>query len=398
MFTLRTSCLALAMAFSLAACNPAAEKPAASAASGSAAASGASAAPAGGELKVIIGAANPLTGPYAHWGKDAANGIQLALNEANAENITWNGQKVTFELMSEDDQADPKTATQVADRFVDKKVAAVLGHLTSGAAIPASKTYSDNNIPEVAYSVTSPTFTSNGYKNVFRVIANDAQQGMALADFAVKKQAVKNFAIVHDKSAYGEGLANDFAKAAEAAGAKKVDTQYTTTSATEFGAIVTALKASKPDLIFYGGMDAQAAPLVRELRRQGVTAKFMGADGVQTSEFPKLAKDAAEGVFASTAGASKEKMPGYAKFEEAYKKAYNQDVVAYAPYAYDATNVVLAAMKKAQSADPAKYLPELAKTSLDGVTGRIEFAENGDIKNGTVTVYELKGGKWQEVK
>lgn len=398
MLTLKKSVFALSVLLALAGCNQGGTEGAVAsgAANTSTPASGDTAA--GGDIKVVIGIAGPLTGSFANWGKDAANGAQLAVNDANAQNITWNGKKVSFVLMSEDDQADPKTATQVADRFVDKKVAAVIGHLTTGATMPASKTYHDNNIPEVAFSVTGPQYTQQGYKNAFRVIANDHQQGQALADYAVKKLGVKNFAVVTDKTAYGDGLSGDFAKAAAADGAKNLGTQYTTNSATEFGAIVTAMKAVKPELIFFGGMDAQGAPLVREIRRQGLTAKFMGADGIQTGEFAKLAKEDAIGVLASSAGASRDAMPGYQKFEEAYKKAYNQDVVAYAPNAYDATMVVIEAMKKAQSSDPAKYLPELAKISYDGVTGHIEFTDTGDIKNGVVTLYEYKDGKWNVLK
>ena len=351
--------------------------------------SAASPAPAS-DVKVVIATANPLTGPFAHWGKDAADGVKLAVDEANAKGLQWNGQNVHFEFISEDDQGDPKTAVTVAAGFVDKKVNVVVGHLTTGPSMAASKTYDENGIPEIVYSVTGPDFTNQGFKGAFRVIANDNQQGVALADYAVNKLGVKKFAVVQDKTAYGEGLANSFAQSAKDAGAELIDTQYTTNSATEFGAIVTALKTSNPDLVFYGGMDAQAAPLLREMRRQGLTAKFMGADGVQTPEFLKLSKEAAEGAFASTTGMPKEQMPGYATFNEAYQKAYNQEVVAYSPYAYDATNVIIEAMNQAQSGEPEKYLPKLAAIDYQGVTGRIQFQANGDIQNGVVTLYEGK--------
>lgn len=396
MLTLRKIGFAVATAMLLAACNQGGGAADNKAAAPATPASGEQAAPAaGGELVVKLGTANPLTGAFAEWGKDAANGVKLAVDEANAENLTWNGQKVKFELMSEDDMADPKAATQVADRFVDAKVSAVIGHLVTGASLPASITYNDHNIPMVAYSVTGPKFTQQGFKGVFRVISNDKQQGDALGAYAVNTLGAKTFAVIHDKTAYGEGLANDFATAAEAAGAKKVATEFTSTSATEFGAIVTAMKGAKPDLIFFGGMDPQGAPLLKELRKQGVEAKYMGADGLKTSNFPTLAGDAAEGAFASTASVADDKMPGRAAFAEKYKKAFGGEVVAYSPYAYDATNVVINAMKKAQSADPAKYLPELAATQFDGITGKIAFTENGDLKDGVVTIYTIKGGKWE---
>lgn len=391
MHMLRTTLIASVLSLSLFGCNQNS--------SSSSDASGSPSAAAGtGEIVIKIGAPNPLTGPFANWGKDAGNGITLAVEEANASNIEWDGQKVRFEVMAEDDQADPKSATQVADRFVDAKVAGIIGHLTSGTAMPAATIYSENNIPMISGSVTSPSYTKSGYKNAFRIIANDVQQSEALAKFAVEKLGVKTFGIIHDKTSYGEGLAGDFANAATKLGAKKIGEEYTNTTATEFGAIVTAMKAKQPDLIFYGGMDPQGGPLVKELRRQGVTALFMGADGIKTSAFPELAKDAADGVYAATAGAASDTMPGYAAFDKKFQDRFQTKIQAYAPYTYDATNVMIEAMKKAKSADPDKYAPEIAKTNYEGVTGHIEFTPEGDIKNGTVTLYQYKDGKWNTVQ
>lgn len=389
MFTLRHTAVAIMAAFALAACSQG---------SGDQAQKNVASQDGEQKINVIIATANPLTGPFAHWGKDAADGIKLAVDEANAKNIEWNGQKVHFEYMSEDDQGDPKTAAQVAARYADKKINVMVGHLTTGPSMVASKVYDENGIPEIVYSVTGPQFTEQGYKGVFRVIANDNQQGDALAEYAVNTLGVKNFAIVQDKTTYGEGLANAFADAAQKQGLTLVDTQYTTNAATEFGAIVTALKQKAPDLIFYGGMDAQAAPLVREMRRQGLEAKFMGADGVKTPEFIKLAGDSAAGVYGSTTGAPKENLPGFADFDAAYQKAYGKEMVAYSPYAYDATNVVIEAMNKAQSADAEKYIPLMRETDYAGVTGQIQFKENGDIKNGVVTLYQVKDGDWSLLK
>ncbi|SCK25346.1 branched-chain amino acid ABC transporter substrate-binding protein [Vogesella sp. LIG4] len=346
---------------------------------------------------VRIGSANPLTGPFAHWGHDADNGVKLAVDEANAAGLTLDGKKVSFEVQSEDDQADPKAATQVAQRFVDAGVVAVVGHLTSGAAIPASRIYHDAGIPMVAGSVTSPKFTQQGYNNTFRIIANDLQQGQALAKFAVGELKLKNIAIIDDRTTYGQGLADDFAKAVEAAGGKVVKREYTTNTATDFMAILTSLKAAKPELLFYGGMDAQAGPLLKQMRKLGLTARFMGADGVNTAEFIKLAGSDAEGAYASSAGASKELMPGFADFNSKYKAKFGSEIQAYAPYTYDAARVLIEAMKRANSADPKKFLPEIAKTQLQGVTGSIAFEPNGDVKNGTVTLYQLQNGAWKGV-
>ncbi|MGL6072228.1 branched-chain amino acid ABC transporter substrate-binding protein [Craterilacuibacter sp.] len=349
------------------------------------------------EVIVKIGSANPLTGPFAHWGRDSDNGVVLAIEEANAEGVTLAGQKVRFEVVSEDDQADPKTATQVAQRFLDAGVNGVVGHLTSGATIPASRIYSDAGIPMVAASVTSPKFTQQGYSNTFRIIANDTQQGDALAKFAVGELKAKNIAIIDDRTTYGQGLADDFAKAVEAAGGKVVKREYTSNSASDFMSILTSIKGTQPDLVFFGGMDAQAGPMVKQMQKIGIKAPFMGADGVNTAEFIKLAGSAAEGSYASSAGAAKDVMPGYAGFNQRFKTRFKGDIQAYAPYAYDATRVLISAMKRADSAEPVKYLPELSKTQLEGVTGAIAFDGKGDIKQGTVTLYQLKGGAWQTV-
>lgn len=379
--------LIAATAASIAACGgndkPAAESsaPAATAASG--------------DITVKIGSANPLTGPFAHWGRDADNGVQLAIEEANASGITLGGQKVKFQVVSEDDQADPKTATQVAQRFIDGGVVAIVGHLTSGAAIPASRIYSDAGVPMVAGSVTSPKFTQQGYNNTFRIIANDLQQGQALAKFAVTDLKAQRVAVIDDRTTYGQGLADDFAKSVEAAGGKVVKREYTTNSATDFMAILTSLKGQNPDLIFYGGMDAQAGPMVKQLRKLGMKAAFMGADGVNTPEFAKLGGKDAEGAYASSAGAPKEAMPGFASFNDKFKARFKTDIQAYAPYTYDAARVLIDAMKRADSADPKKFLPEIGKTQLQGVTGAIAFEPNGDIKNGAVSLYQLQGGAWK---
>jgi len=298
-------------------------------------------------------------------------------------------------MISEDDQADPKTATTVAQRFVDAKVAGVIGHLNSGTTIPASKLYSDAGIPQISPSATAVTYTAQGFKTAFRVIANDASQGSALGVFAADNLKAKKVAIIDDRTAYGQGLADEFEKAAKAKGVAVVGREFTTNQATDFMAILTTIKGKKPDVIFYGGMDAQAGPLTQQLKKLGIAAKVIGGDGFQTGEYIKLAGDNAEGQYASQPGMPKDKMPGYADFEKKYKAKFNADIQIYAPFTYDATRVMVAAMKKANSADPAKYLPELAKIEYTGVTGPIKFDEKGDIVGGSVTVYQIKGGKWE---
>jgi branched-chain amino acid transport system substrate-binding protein len=354
-------------------------------------------APPPGAAVVKIGQVSPLTGPQAHLGKDNDNGARLAIEELNAKGVTIGGVKVKFELLSEDDQADPKTGTIVAQKLVDAKVAGVIGHLNSGTTIPASKIYNDAGIPQISPSATNPKYTHQGYKGAFRVMANDVQQGRVLGEYAVGKLKAKKIAIIDDRTAYGQGLADEFEKAAKAGGAAIVGREYTSDKSTEFRAILTNVKAKGPDLVFYGGMDSQAGPMVAQMQSLAVKAKFLAGDGVQSPEFIKLAGKAAGGAVASSPGVPLDKMPGGKGFTERFGAKYGQ-IQIYAPYAYDAAMTLVDAMQKANSTQPAKYLPELAKISRQGVTGPIAFDEKGDLKSGPITLYVVKGGKWEPLE
>ncbi len=346
---------------------------------------------------VKIGHIAPISGPIAHMGKDNENGARLAIEELNAKGLSIGGKKVKFELLAEDDAADPKQGTAAAQKLVDQKVHGVIGHLNSGTSIPASKIYSDAGIPQISPSSTNPKFTRQGFKTAFRVVADDVHLGGTLGRYAVKNLQVKTFAVIDDRTAYGQGVADEFAKAAAAAGAKQVGREFTTDKATDFTAILTTIKGKKPDVVFFGGMDAVAGPMVKQMKSLGLTTKFMGGDGICTHEIIKLAGDAIgdNQVFCAEAGGvegPQEKV--MADFKARYKKRFNTDVQIYAPYVYDAVNIMADAMVKANSAEPAKYLPVLAKTTaFKGVTGSISFDEKGDIKNGALTLYSFKAGK-----
>jgi branched-chain amino acid transport system substrate-binding protein len=344
-----------------------------------------------GEI-VKIGHVGPLTGAIAHLGKDNENGARLAIEDANAKGIEIGGKKITFQLVPEDDQADAKTGTVVAQKLVDEKVVGVVGHLNSGTTIPASKIYFDAGIPQISGSATNPKYTQQGFNTAFRVMANDVQQGSVLGNFIAQDLKGKNVAIVDDRTAYGQGLADEVEKAAKAAGATIVDREFTTDKATDFKAILTNIKAKKPDVIFHGGMDATGAPMLKQMRELGITSQFLQGDGGCTPEFIKMAGEASEGFKCSQAGLPVEKMTNAKDFKERFEKKFGQ-IQIYAPYTYDAAAVMIAAMQKANSTEPAKYLPELAKISYDGITGKIQFDEKGDIKAGNITLYEVKGGK-----
>ncbi|MBG7619456.1 branched-chain amino acid ABC transporter substrate-binding protein [Herbaspirillum sp. AP02] len=345
---------------------------------------------------IKIGHVAPLTGPNAHIGKDNENGARMAVDELNAKGFMIGGKKVTFQLVPQDDASDPKQATTVAQALVDAKVKGVVGHMNSGTTIPASKIYFDAGIPQISPSATNPKYTQQGFNTAFRVVANDGQLGGVLGRYAVNELKGKNVAVIDDRTAYGQGVAEEFRKSALAAGATVVATQYTTDKATDFNAILTSVKSKKPDLVFFGGMDAVAGPMLRQMDQLGVAAKFMGGDGICTTELPNLAgaglKDG-EVVCAEAGGVTEAGKKPLEDFKAAYKKKFNQDVVIYAPYTYDALMTLADAMQKAGSSDPKVYLPELAKIHHKGVTGEIAFDAKGDILNGTLTLYTYKGGK-----
>lgn len=353
------------------------------------------------DATVKIGHVGPLTGSIAHLGKDNEAGAKLAIADLNKADIKIDGKKVTFTLISEDDGADPKQGTAAAQKLVDAKVVGVIGHLNSGTTIPASKIYSDAGIPQISPSATNPKYTQQGFKTTFRVVANDATLGGVLGKYAVNELRGKSIAVIDDRTAYGQGVADEFVKGVEAAGGKVVDRQFTTDKATDFMSILTAIRAKKPDVVFFGGMDAVGGPMLRQMDQLKINAKFMGGDGICTGELIKLADKALGNsrVFCAEAGGVvgpyEKKM---ADFKERFKKEMGADVNLYSPYVYDAMMVMVEAMKKANSTDPKKYLPELAKIQYDGVIGPIAFDDKGDIKGGTLTLFTYKDGKREALK
>jgi branched-chain amino acid transport system substrate-binding protein len=350
---------------------------------------------------VKIGHVGPVSGAIAHLGKDNEWGARLAIEELNAKGVSINGKKIKFELVAEDDAADPKQGTAAAQKLVDAKVSGVIGHLNSGTTIPASKIYSDAGIPQISPSSTNPKYTRQGYKTAFRVVADDVHLGGTLGRYAVNELKGKSIAVIDDRTAYGQGVAEEFEKAVKAAGGNLVGHEFTTDKATDFMPILTTLKGKKPDIIFFGGMDAVGGPMMKQMKSLGIKAKFMGGDGICTNEMIKLAGDAmADGqvVCAEAGGVDGALKKGMDDFGAKFKKRFNDDVKLYSPYVYDAVFVMVDAMQRAKSTEPAKYLPELAKTTgYKGVTGTISFDAKGDIKNGALTLYTFKAGKRDQI-
>ncbi len=358
-------------------------------------ASPSAAAPAQASAEIKIGHVGPLTGGIAHLGKDNENGARLAIEEANAAQITIGGKQARFTLVAEDDQADPKVGTTVAQKLVDAKVAGVVGHLNSGTTIPASAIYNQAGIPVITGSATNPKLTEQGFKVTFRTVGRDDQQGPAIASYLATSKKPKLVAVIDDATAYGEGIANEVEKTLKAASVKVLPREKGTDKTTDWKAVLTKLRGRNPDAVFYGGMDATGGPLLKQGRELGMKAVFSFGDGACTDKMKELAGEAADGLLCSQAG-----IPPQAadkKFLDAHKKKFNTDPILYAPFTYDGANLLIEAMKKADSADPAKYLPELAKLSYMGATGRIEFDPKGDRKDAEMTIFTMQGGKLEPI-
>jgi branched-chain amino acid transport system substrate-binding protein len=382
----------LAAAVALAACGKKEEAPAPKAEAAKAAAAPAPAA------IIKIGHVAPLTGGIAHLGKDNENGARLAVEETNAAGgVKVGDQTFKLELVAEDDKADPKEGTLAAQKIVDAGVVAVVGHLNSGTTIPASKIYSDASIAQISPSATNPKYTEQGFKTAFRVVANDNQQGAVLANYAADTLKAKTIAIIDDRTAYGQGLADVVERVAKEKGIKVVGREFTNDKATDFNAILTKVRATKPDVIMYGGMDATAGPMAKQMKQLGIKSTFLAGDGVCSPEFVKLAGDAAGILHCSMAGEAVEKLAKGAEFVDKYKKRFNSEVQLYSPYSYDAVFIVSDAIKRAGKPDRAAVAAAVAQTNMPGLTGQLQFDDKGDIKGGAISMFKVKDGKLEYV-
>jgi branched-chain amino acid transport system substrate-binding protein len=346
-------------------------------------------------IEIRIGHVAPLTGGIAHLGKDNENGARLAIEQANAAKIRIEDKDAKFVLIAEDDQEDPKVATTVAQKLVDAKVAGVVGHLNSGTTIPASAVYNGAGIPMLSGSATNPQLTEQGFKGVFRVVGRDDQQGPAIAGYLASTAKPKIVAVIDDATAYGEGLANEVEKTLKATNVNVLPREKGDNKKTDWKAVLTKLKGRRPDAVFYGGMDSTGGPLLRQARELSLTAVFSFGDGACTEKMHELAGEAADGLLCSQAG-----IPPVAaskKFLDAYKARFKVDPILYAPFTYDAANLIIESMRKANSADPAKYLPVLQAIDFSGATGKITFDEKGDRRDAEMTIFTMKSGKLEPI-
>ncbi|GAB3545340.1 branched-chain amino acid ABC transporter substrate-binding protein [Noviherbaspirillum agri] len=345
------------------------------------------------EVVVKIGHSGPLSGSQSFSGKDNENGVRLAIEELNAKPITVDGKKVKFELMSEDDQGDPKSGVNAAQKLIDAGVKYVVGPYNSGVTIPASRIYNEGGAV-IATVSSNPKITEQGYKNLFRVNASDSQLGGKMALYAAQELKLKNVGVIDDRTAFGQGVAQEFKKQALASGMKVVGHEFTTDKASDFNSILTSLKAKKVEAIFFGGYAPQGGPMARQMKQLGMNAKLLGGDTICVPEMGKLGGEAVgDNVLCAQGGAILDKAAGGADFKAKYKKRFNQDPDVYAASFYDGMNLYADAMKKANSIDVAKVVAEIKKGSFKGVAGTYAFDDKGNLKSSPVTVFTFKNGQ-----
>ena len=365
------------------------------------AASAAASAAATETVTVPFGVAGPVSGGIAHIGKDIENGVRMALEEINASQPVIGGKIVRFDIVSEDDAGDPKQATSVAQKLCDRKVVAVIGHVHSGTTIPASRIYHECNIPQITPAATNPDVTKAGYNSLFRVIANDNQLIAAVAEYAAKNEGIKSIAIVDDRTAFGQGMAEVFKQAAISNGIEVVAHEYTSDKAVDFMAILTNIKTKKPDAIVFGGLDNQAGPMLRQMQQLGMEGtRFLGGDTICTLKLPERAANAptVEGVLCATGGASVSSLKDGEAWLQRYETQFPKQFQMYSPYSYAATYALVEAMKQADSTDPKVYLPKLSAIDYDSLTGKIAFTPEGELAQPQVTLYTFRDGQRVEKK
>lgn len=343
---------------------------------------------------VRIGVSGPLSGANAFAGKDNENGVRLAVDELNAQKIKVGGKTLKFELMSEDDQGDPKAGVSVAQKFADAGVKFVIGPYNSGVAIPASRVYNEAGILMSTVG-TSPKVTQSRYPNVFRIVASDTQVGASMASYAAKELKVKTVGVIDDRTAFGQGIADEFAKQARASGINVAGREFTTDKASDFAAILTAFRAKKVDAVFFGGYAPQGAPMARQMKQLGMAnVRLLGGDTLCSPEMAKLGGDAvAENVLCAQAGAMLDKQAAGPAFKQRYKQRFQHDPDVYAPAFYDQTMFIAKAMQAAGTTDAAAVGKQLHTTSYPGVAGTYGYDENGNLKKTAVTVYTFKAGQ-----
>ncbi len=344
-------------------------------------------------VTVRIGSAEPMSGPLAAVGQDNTNAVRMAIDELNDRALRIGGKRVVWVLDAQDDQGDPKQATMVAQKFVDQKVNAVVGHATSGSTSPAAAIYARAAIPQITPASTDTAIARRGHATFFRMLADDEALGGGLAQYAARQLHLGTVVVIDDRTAYGQGLADAFARAAQASGIRVLAREYTNNQAVDFTAVLTRAHALRPDAVFYGGTYAQGGPMLRQMRRLGMKARYIGGDASCMPAMADIAGDAVDGALCAESGLPLHDMPRGREWARRYHERFGDTAIqAFSPYAYDATMVLAAATLKADSTDPRKYLAYVRDIGHDGVTKKnIRFTPQGNLVEPMVSVEIFEG-------
>jgi branched-chain amino acid transport system substrate-binding protein len=340
--------------------------------------------------EIKIGAAGPMTGDQSKMGTDLRHGVELAVEEWNAKGGVL-GKKIVLQV--EDDQHDPKQAVAVANKFVNSGVVGVIGHWNSSASIPASGVYHQAKVVMITPASTNPQLTEQGFPTIFRVCGRDDQQGPVAARFVRERFPTGAVAILHDKTTYGQGLAEQFQHAL-GPDAKIVFSSGVTQGDKDFRAVLTTVKSAKPDVIFFGGIYPEAGLLVRQARELGLPAPFISGDGTYDQKFLEIAGPAAEGTFL-TFGPDPSGIPQAQAFLAKYHERFGPHGP-YSIYAYDAANILLSAIAQAKTADGTKVADAIRAMTHPGAQGEIRFDANGDVLNAPYIVWTVKNGAYEQ--
>jgi branched-chain amino acid transport system substrate-binding protein len=340
----------------------------------------------GGEQKLKFGVAGPMTGSDAAFGGQLRNGVEQAVADLNEAGGIL-GQKI--ELVVGDDVGDPKQGVSVANQFIGDGVTFVVGHFNSGVTEPASDRYAESGVLMITPGSTNPKITERGLWNVFRTCGRDDQQGKVAGEYITKNLAGKKLAIIHDKTTYGKGLADETKKALNALGIAEVLYEGVNKGERDYAALVSKIKQSGAEVVYWGGVHTEGGGLLRQMRDQGVTALFMGGDGIVTQEFAALAGPGVEGTL-MTFGPDPQKRPEAAAVVQKFL-AKNYKPEAYTLYSYASVQVIAQAAESVKSLDPQKVAEEIKSGKVwKTVIGDLSFDKKGDITRVDYVMYSWK--------
>ncbi len=344
-----------------------------------------------GQQNVIkIGAAGPMTGDQAKMGQDIVHGVTLAVEEWNARGGVLTKRIV---IVTGDDRRDPREAVSVANKMVNERVAGVIGHFNSSCSIPASKIYFEYKVIQITPASTNPQLTEQNYQTVFRVCGRDDQQGIIGAKFVLEKIKKRRIAILHDKTTYGQGLADEFKRNVEKEKTAIVCAyEGIIQGDNDFTAVLTKIKQKKPEVLYYGGIYPEAGLLVKQMKQLGLDAIFVSGDGVIDPEFIKIGGEATEGTYLSFSPSIEDK-PSAKHFIEIYTSKYGEPGP-YSIYAYDAANIILKAIDLARTTDCEKLAETIHQMKYEGAMGEIQFDEKGDVLVAPYIFWTVKDGKF----